>query len=316
MSKSEPLTIGVELGGTKCIAVLARGRKMLDMRRWPTEASGRTLQAISDRLSHWQRENAIEAMGIASFGPLCLDTASPKYGHIVNTPKPGWSGVDVLGILKGDFAGPVGFDTDVAGAALAEGRWGAASGCRDHVYLTIGTGIGAGIVANGELVHGKVHPEVGHIRVRRDRLDDFPGLCPMHGDCIEGLASGPAITARAGEPVDHLAIQDPVWELVAGELAELMISLILTLSPQRIVIGGGVAERRPMLFAMVHAATAERLAGYLDGQMGHELQRLIVPPLLGTDAGPLGANALALVARDTILRGPLSADAIPQKQIL
>lgn len=301
MNEVEPLTIGVELGGTKCIAVLARGKTILDMRRWPTAVPGPTLEVIAKLLSYWRAENVVEAMGIASFGPLCMDIASPDYGRIVNTPKPGWSGVDVLNMLKGEFAGPVGFDTDVAGAALAEGRWGAASGCSDHVYLTIGTGIGAGIVVNGDLIHGRVHPEVGHIRVRRDRADDFAGLCPIHGDCLEGLSSGPAITARAGKSVDHLAIEDPVWDLVAGEIAELMISLILTLSPQRIVIGGGVAERRPMLFAMIHAATAERLAGYLVGQKGHELQKLIVPPRLGAHAGPLGAVALALLARDTKL---------------
>ena len=291
-----PLVVGVELGGTKCIAVLARGGTIVKRARWPTRAPGETLATIAATLVNWSREEPIEAVGLASFGPLALDPASLNFGRIVNTPKPNWSGTDVLGHFASVFDGPIGFDTDVAGAALAEGRWGAAVGCDLHVYMTIGTGVGAGIVVAGKPFHGSVHPEIGHVRVRRSHYDAFAGICPMHGDCIEGLVSGPAISARAGEPVDGLAPDDPIWDAVAAELSELMMMLILTVSPQRIVIGGGVAERRPMLFPRIHAITANLLNGYLVGQQGHELQRIIVPPRLGKDAGPLGAIALALGA--------------------
>jgi fructokinase len=296
MSGTVPLVAGVELGGTKCIAILARGREVIEEARWPTLAPDATLPLIAAKLAAWRDRAPLAGLGIASFGPLCLLPGDRNHGRIVNTPKPGWSGTDVRGTLARGFAGPVGFDTDVAGAALAEGRWGASIGCDTHVYITIGTGVGGAVVVNGRPLHGAVHPEIGHVRVRRTVVDGFAGLCPFHGDCVEGLVSGPAITARAGEPVDHLAVDDPLWDRVGAELAELMVMLILTLSPRRIVIGGGVAERRPMLFARIHAVTSALLNGYLVGQQGHELQRMIVPPRLGAEAGPLGAIALGLSA--------------------
>lgn len=296
MSPDEPLIAGVELGGTKCIAVVARGRQLLKSARWPTERPAATLGAIADQLDRWREEAPFEAVGLASFGPLDLNPASPRFGRIVNTPKPGWSDVDVRSAFSSRFHLPLGFDTDVAGPALAEARWGGSARCDVHVYLTIGTGVGAGIVVDGRILHGAAHPEVGHVRVRRDPFDPFPGTCPIHGDCLEGLVSGPAISARAGEPVDHLDPRDPVWDLVGEELGELMVMLILTLSPQRIVIGGGVAHNRPLLLARIQTATAERLNGYLAGQAGHELQRTIVASQLGSDVGPLGAIALGLEA--------------------
>jgi fructokinase len=292
MSKDEPLIAGVELGGTKCIAVLARGRQVLEQARWPTLSPAATLPLIASTLDVWRAREEVAALGVASFGPLCLAAGDERHGRIVNTPKAGWSDVDVRGTLSRGFSGPVGFDTDVAGAALAEGMWGASVGCGTHVYLTVGTGVGGAILVDGRPLYGAVHPEIGHIRIRRAADDTFSGSCPFHGDCIEGLVSGPAITARAGKPVDQLAIDDPIWKQVGGELAELMAMLILTVSPHRIVIGGGVAERRPMLFSHIHAATSELLNGYLDGQRLHELQRTIVAPGLGDEAGPLGAVAL------------------------
>lgn len=296
MNGDVPLVAGIELGGTKCIAVLARAETIVERARWPTTDPASTLAAISNVMADWQRQHEIAAIGLSSFGPLGLDPAGVSFGRILNTPKPGWSDVDVRGHFASSFDGPIGFDTDVTGAALAEGRWGASKGCDNHVYLTIGTGVGAGIVIGGKPVHGVGHPEIGHVRVRRHAHDDFAGNCPIHGDCIEGLVSGPAISARAGERVESLAAGDPLWDQVAAELAELMIILILTLSPQRIVIGGGVAERRSMLFPRIHAITADLLNGYLAGQQAFELQRTIVPPRLGADAGPLGAVALGLAA--------------------
>lgn len=299
MRPDTPLLGGVELGGTKCIAALARGGTILRRERWPTgDNAAATLRTIGQWFDAVTPDEPMTAMGIASFGPLCLDPASGDYGRIVNTPKPGWTGVDVLGTLAGGRNIPAGFDTDVAGAALAEGRWGASIGCPVHVYLTIGTGIGGGVVVDGKPLHGLMHPEIGHVRIRRAATDGFAGTCPFHGDCLEGLASGPAIAARAGLPAQSLPATDPVWKAVAGELAELMAMLILTLSPQRIVIGGGVAQGLPALLPLVRAATADRLAGYLAGIDAAALTAIIVPPLLGDEAGILGAIALAEAALD------------------
>jgi fructokinase len=295
MTSHEPLIAGVELGGTKCIAVTARGRDIVSRTQWPTgDDPAITLGAIAAWLAAGQRAEPFAALGIASFGPLCLDPASPDHGRIVNTPKPGWSGADVLGIIAGDLAVPVALDTDVAGAALAEGRWGAAVGCPVHVYLTIGTGIGGGIVIDGRPFRGAFHPEMGHVPVRRIPGDTFGGICPIHGDCLEGLASGPAIAARTGQSAEALDPADPIWEQVANEIAGLAASLILTIAPHRVVLGGGVGQGQPALLPRVHRATARLLGGYLPGHSLAALQRLIVHPVLGSDAGVFGAVALAM----------------------
>jgi fructokinase len=285
---------GVELGGTKCIAVVAHGRDILAQAQWPTGANApATLSAVSKWLVAAKAEHGFEALGIASFGPLCLDRNNADFGKILDTPKPGWAGVDVVDALSGGLGVPVCFDTDVAGAALAEGLWGAAIGCGVHVYLTIGTGIGGGVVIDGKPLHGAVHPEIGHVRVRRVAGDAFAGACPVHGDCLEGLASGPAIARRTGRPAETIAPTDPVWECVAAELAELMHMLILTLSPHRIVLGGGVGYGQPHLLARVRTAAAMRLNAYLPGQTVADLERMIVPAGLGAEAGVCGALALA-----------------------
>ena len=289
-----PRLAGVELGGTKCIAVVADGRDILARRHWPTgDDAPATLAAIADWLDHAHAEHGFDALGIASFGPLSLDRAHPDFGTILNTPKPGWAGATVTATLAGGRGVPVGFDTDVAGAALAEGLWGASVGCPVHVYLTIGTGIGGGVVIDGKPFHGAVHPEIGHVRVRRAPGDAFAGVCPVHGDCLEGLASGPAIARRAGCAVEALAADDPLWEVIASDIAELMQMLILTLSPQRIVIGGGVGHGQSHLVSRIRRATVERLCDYLPGQTLADLDRIIVPPGLGADAGVFGALALA-----------------------
>lgn len=296
MTNNSPLVGGIELGGTKSIAVLARGRTIVHEARWPTVSPNVTLAAIGEWLAAVTQDDPLAALGLASFGPLDLDPGRPGFGRITDTPKPEWSGVDVRGFFASRFPVPIGFDTDVAGAALAEGRWGASRGCGHHVYLTIGTGVGAGVVIDGKAVHGRVHPEVGHVRVRRSPGDTFAGHCPFHGDCLEGLVSGPAIAARAGKPGDRIEDEDPVWDQVADEVAELMSLLILTLSPERIVIGGGVMQNRPSLLPRIHARTSKFLAGYVAGLDARALEGLIVPPALGADAGPLGAVALAFGA--------------------
>lgn len=297
MNDGDRLVAGIELGGTKTIALIARGREIIARERFPTETPAQTLGAIGDRIEAWRAEHGEpEALGIASFGPVGLDRARADYGHITSTPKPGWRQVDVVGHFAARFGWPVGFDTDVAGAALAEYRWGAAQGCAVAIYLTIGTGIGGGVIVNGRPVHGLVHPELGHVRVRRAPGDDFAGVCPFHGDCLEGLASGPAIAARAGMNGADVGDDHVLWEQVTGELAEAMAALMLTLSPQRILIGGGVFQHRQALLAKVHARTAALLNGYVAGVGARELADIIMAPGLGEMAGPLGAVALALDA--------------------
>ena len=293
MDDAEPLVAGIELGGTKSVALIARGSTILEQARFPTNDPAATLKAIGDTLAHWRVAQPFAAIGIGSFGPLGLDPARADFGTITTTPKPGWAGTDVRGYFARRFAVPIGFDTDVAGAALAEGRWGAAIGCGVHVYLTIGTGIGGGVVVNGRPVHGLIHPEIGHVRTRRLVGDQFPGVCPYHGDCLEGLASGPAITARAGIPAEEIGADDPVWTPVAAALSEVMAMLILTLSPERILIGGGVGLGQPHLLPMMRRATVDILGGYVADISVEKLGEMIRAPALGEQAGPLGAVALA-----------------------
>ena len=288
-----PLLAGLELGGTKCNAVLARGDMVIDRASVPTTTPAATLAALTDVVRHWTSSHAIAGLGVASFGPLCLDRSATDYGHIIATPKPGWSNTDVVGHFIGKLGLPTGFDTDVNGAALAEGEWGAARDCDVHAYVTVGTGVGVGIVIDGQPLHGRLHPEAGHMRIRRaDRLG-FEGSCPFHGDCVEGLVSGPAIAARAGVAAALVADSDPLWDIVAADIGELLANLILVLSPRRIVIGGGVLQRRPQLLAMARRATQATLNAYLPDQSQDDLAALIVPPHLGLDAGALGATILA-----------------------
>ncbi|WP_347270412.1 ROK family protein [Rhizorhabdus histidinilytica] len=294
MSGQDRLLAGIELGGTKAIALMARGRDVLASARVPTTTPNETLRAIGDRIEAWQREHGrADALGIASFGPLGLDRSRPDYGHITSTPKPGWRQADLVRHFGDRFGLPIGFDTDVAGAALAEHRWGTARGCDVAIYMTVGTGVGGGVVVDGRPVHGLVHPELGHLRVRRATGDDFAGVCPFHGDCLEGLVSGPAIGARTG--IDGASIEDdhPVWDRVTAELAEAMAMLLLTVSPRRIVIGGGVLQQRAPLFGPLRKRTAALLGGYIAGLDEDALAAMIVPPELGAMAGPLGAIALA-----------------------
>lgn len=288
---AEPLLHAVELGGTKCFALLARGDRIVERVRVATTAPAATLRALADACARWPVPDAI---GVATFGPVMLDRADPRFGQVLTTPKTEWIGHDVLGPFR--RAGiPIAIETDVAAAALAEGRWGGSRGCATHAYCTIGTGIGLGLVANGGPVHGLLHPEAGHIRFRRAPGDDFPGICPFHGDCLEGLASGPAIVARARTTADHIAPDAALWGFIAADLAELMTQLILTVAPERIAIGGGVGwGQRDHLLPRIIDATRARLAGYLPPHV--DPARIIVAAGLGEEAGPLGAVAVALGA--------------------
>lgn len=288
---------GIELGGTKCVCVLAAGpERIADQVRLPTRGPDETLAAIREVLTRWRAGSGFAAIGVAGFGPLELDETSPAYGRVTATPKPGWRGADLTRIGEG-FDIPLAIDTDVNGAALAEGRWGAARGLRSHAYVTVGTGIGVGVVVGGRTVRGLGHPEVGHLRVARRPGDDWPGVCPYHGDCVEGLASGPAIAAHAGGDAAALPPDHPAWETAIGALAGMLHNLVLTACPERILVGGGVAGGQAWLFERLRPALVASLAGYATAdRIAAGIDAYLQPPALGDRAGPLGAVAVALDA--------------------
>ncbi|MEO5866885.1 MAG: ROK family protein [Sphingomonas sp.] len=285
-----PLVAGVELGGTKCICILASGAD--DIRaevRIPTTTPDETLGAIEQVLGGW---TGYEALGIASFGPVSIDEQAEDYGHITATTKKGWSNTDVRGRLAKAAGVPAGFNSDVAGAALGEGRWGAASDVQDHAYITVGTGVGVGLVLGGEPTNGLTHPELGHIRPVRLPGDDWRGSCDFHGACVEGLASGSAIKARGGKKADDLAEDDPIWEGVAHTLAQLCHTLVMTGIPRRIVMGGGVMNGSPHLFPRIRAKLVESIGGYGATGLIQPIDSFVVHAALGDNAGPLGAIEL------------------------
>lgn len=285
---------GVELGGTKCVVILARGPDAILARETvATTSPEETLGAIEPILSRWRSEHGFAALGIGSFGPLELDPRSPEYGQITSTPKPRWSGTDVLGPLQRAAGVRAAFDTDVNGAALAEMRWGAGQGFEDFAYITVGTGVGVGLVVNGKPTRGFAHCELGHIRVARLAGDDFPGSCPYHGDCVEGLAAGPSLKARAGDVAQLPGADDSVWHSVAWAIAQLCHAIVCAAAPRAIAIGGGVVENQPHLLARIERMLVESLNGYMVLPPGGNYVRA---PALGSDAGPLGAIALAMTA--------------------
>lgn len=286
---------GVELGGTKCVLTLAHGpQDMLAREIVPTTSSDETLERIEAVLGRWKGSNGIDALGIASFGPIDVDEGSATYGHVLATPKPGWARTDVGGRLQQLLDVPTLFDTDVNGAALAEMKWGCGRGFDDFAYVTVGTGIGVGLIVAGKPTRGFGHCELGHIRVPRMPGDEWPGSCPYHGDCVEGMASGSALRARHGDDLDRLGPDDPVWEGTAATLAQLCHVIVCAAAPRRIAMGGGVIERQPHLLAKIEERLVESLNGFLRLPTGGPYVRA---PELGTETGPLGAIALAMAAK-------------------
>lgn len=290
---------GIEAGGTKFICSAGTGPEDLRAEtRFPTTTPDETLgQAISFFKEQEAQEERLSAIGVASFGPVDPDPDSPTFGFITSTPKSGWANTDFVGALRKHFDVPIGFDTDVNGAALAEGKWGAAVGLHTFVYLTIGTGIGGGAMVNDRLLHGLIHPEMGHMRLHHDwEQDPFPGNCPYHGDCLEGMAAGSAIEARWGQKGQELGLEHPAWDLEADYLAQALQSLVCVLSPQRIVIGGGVMTQ-PGLMKKVREKTVTYLNDYIQHPaITDHIEEYIVPPALGGRAGVLGAIALGFLA--------------------
>ena len=274
----------IEAGGTKWLCAVGTGPDdLVATETIPTTTPDET---IGRALAFFRRQGPIGAVGIGCFGPVDLRPGSPAWGSITTTPKPGWTDTDVAGVVGVELGVPVAFDTDVNAAALGEHRWGAARGLDTFCYVTIGTGIGGGAIAGGAVVHGLVHPEFGHMRIPHDLdADPFGGLCPYHGDCWEGLASGPAIEARWGRPPRQLVDVEAVWRLEARYVALGLVNVVAVLSPERIVLGGGVMEV-PGLLPLVRAEVDDLLAGYVATE--------IVPPALGPLSGVLGAFVLAL----------------------
>lgn len=291
---TSPLIAGLELGGTKCVALLGTGPDDVRTRHTiPTADPTTTLAAIEAVLDGWD----FDAIGVASFGPLELNPAMPDYGAITATTKPGWTGTDLVNRLRARYARPTGFQTDVNGAAIAEGRWGAAQGMATHAYITIGTGVGVGLVAGGRPVQGAAHGEAGHMRVPRLAGDSYPGWCPFHGDCVEGLIAGPALVERFGVPGRELPDDGPQWDLFVHDLGGLLHNLVTAAAPERIAIGGGVIASREHLFGRLRVRLAESLGGYGSlAAYAEELDRRLGPPGLDTMAGPLGAIAVGLEA--------------------
>lgn len=284
---------GIELGGTKTIVVLAEGDTIVERIAIATEAPDTTIAAAGDWLAQWHGQEPLDGIGIASFGPVRLDPAAADYGCIVETPKPGWSGASVLPAIAARFDCPIAIDTDVNAAALAEFRWGAGRGCDVLTYVTIGTGVGGGTLVHGRSIQGRLHPEVGHLVPRRAAGDDFAGACRFHGDCIEGLVSGPALAARFGEAPAHVSADDPRWGHVAHDLAQFFSMLVMAYAPRRIIVGGGVGLGLPWLLPMAIDRLQGILGAYYPDLGAAELRRSLVHAMLDKDAGPLGAIALA-----------------------
>lgn len=290
---------GFEAGGTKMVCAVGTGPEDIQAEiRFPT---GQPVETIRTAINFFkEQENKfgeIAAIGIASFGPVDLDRNSPSYGFITSTPKPGWPNTDIVGVFKNALGLPIGFDTDVNGAALGEWRWGAAQGLDTFIYLTIGTGIGGGAMVNGKLVHGLLHPEMGHIYVPHDHQHDpFPGSCPYHRDCLEGLATGPAVEKRWGQRGETLPFDHPAWEIEAHYIALALVNFILTLSPQRIILGGGVMQQH-QVFPLIRTKVQAFLNEYIRSpEIIEKIDEYIVPPALGGRAGVLGAIALGYLA--------------------
>jgi len=291
---------GIEAGGTKFVCGVGTGPDNLHEVRFDTTTPDETLSRAVAFFRKWHSRKPLSAIGIGSFGPICLDRRSVAYGSITSTPKPGWANAQIVQAFQKAFLIRVGFDTDVNAAALGEGEWGAARGLDHFIYLTVGTGIGGGAMVNGKLLHGLVHPEMGHTFIPRRQDDVYPGRCAFHGNrCFEGLASGPAIEERWGKPAIDLGAGHPAWELESEYIAVALADIVFTLSPLRIILGGGVMKQS-QLFPLIRRKMVGLLNGYIQSDtIIKNIDEYIVPPALGDRSGVLGAIALARMEHAT-----------------
>lgn len=288
---------GIESGGTKFICLIGSSpEKILAEKRIPTTTPEATIHEAIAFFEPFAAGAALAAVGIASFGPLDLDPDSETYGQITSTPKPGWRGTDFVAMIQRRLSLPITFDTDVNAAAFGEQYWNKEWRQRDpFLYTTVGTGIGTGVIINGKPLHGLIHAEAGHISIPHDwQRDPFPGICPYHGDCLEGLASGVAMQKRWGQPPENLANDHPAWELEAEYLALALTNYIYAYSPRQIVLGGGVAQHAGLI-QRVRVKIPQRNNGYIQSSMlAQDIDQYIQPPGLGYRSGALGAMAMAI----------------------
>ncbi len=294
-NNSQPLFGGIEGGGTKFVCAVGTGPN--DIRaevRFPTTTPEETIsQAVKFFKQQEENFGKLASIGFASFGPLDPHPDSPTYGYILPTPKPGWTNANVVGMVRSAFDIPIAFDTDVNGAALGEWKWGKGQGLNTFIYLTIGTGIGGGVFVEGKLLHGLLHPELGHIPLPHDRKKDpFDGVCPFHGDCFEGLATGVSIEKRWGQRSATLPPEHPAWDLEVEYISHALTAYSYTLSPQRIILGGGVGQL-PHMLPRIQQRTQQLINGYIKSPAILEnIETYIVNPGLGNLSGVLGAIAL------------------------
>lgn len=288
-----PLYGTIEAGGTKFVCAVGTGPD--DLQGPARFATTTPQETLGKCIEFFRAQPKLDAIGVGCFGPIELNHDSAEYGRITLTPKAGWSNADIVGPLKAAFGVPIGFDTDVNGAVLGEARWGAAQGLDTAIYITVGTGIGGGALVGGRLAHGLVHPEMGHLLIPREPDDlAFQGVCPFHGArCWEGLASGPAMEHRWGQRAETLPADHPAWDLESRYIASALTSLVLVLSPERLILGGGVMEVEA-LFPLVRQYLVQSLAGYVKADpLSRGIDQYVVPPGLGQRAGMLGGLALA-----------------------
>ncbi|MDF2587056.1 MAG: hypothetical protein K0S41_897 [Anaerocolumna sp.] len=281
----------LEAGGTKMVLAIGNENgEILEQKSIPTETPDSTIPIIID----YFKEKDIKALGIGSFGPIDLNRNSETYGYITSTPKLSWANYDLLGTIKRALNIPVGFNTDVNGSALGEATWGSTKGLESSIYITIGTGIGVGIYQNGGLLNGMLHPEAGHILLSKHPEDDFNGVCPYHSNCFESLASGPSIEKRWGKKANLLTENVKAWEIEAYYIAQAIVAYILTISPHRIVLGGGVMHQE-QLFPIIRKKVTELLNGYVNTEQLENMDNYIVPAALQDNQGIMGCIQLAIL---------------------
>lgn len=280
----------LEAGGTKMVCAIGKENgEILDRISIPTETPDITMPKI---ISYF-KDKEIKALGVGSFGPIDLDRNSATYGYITSTPKLAWRNYNIVGALKEALNVPIGFDTDVNGSALGEMTFGSTKGLDSSIYITIGTGVGVGVIMNGKPLHGMLHPEAGHILITRAPEDTFQSKCPYHSFCLEGLAAGPAIEARYGKKAYELTDREDVWELEAYYIAQALVNYTLTLSPKRIVLGGGVMHQT-QLYPMIRKKFMDLLNGYIVTKELQDIEHYIISPALNDNQGIMGCIQLAV----------------------
>lgn len=280
----------LEAGGTKMVVAIGNERgEILDRLSIPTQ----TPETTMPKLMEYFTDNAIEALGIGCFGPIDLNKESATYGHITSTPKLSWRNYNIVGAFLEALKVPIGFDTDVNASAIGEATWGSAKDVKNSIYITIGTGVGVGVIIDGKPLHGMLHPEAGHILLAKHQKDNFKSACPYHENCMEGLAAGPAIEARHGKKAYELSDQEEVWELEGFYIAQALVNYILTLSPERIILGGGVMHQK-QLMPIIHREVLRMLNGYIVTPQLQDIETYIVLPKLNDNQGIMGCIRLAL----------------------